>query len=428
MPKPPKPPSAHSHPRGDKSDQEQEAEHVTPESYQMTHWVGPHQHGIRLDHFLKERYVKRSRGQLQRAIEAGCIFLLRNQSPHLQAGVLKASSQLVPGDEIRVVSERRPEPAVDFNYQILHEDEALLVVNKPAGLPVHPAGRYFFHTLLSHLQASKTAQTGQKTQYFLAHRLDKETSGVLILTKTKQACTALAQQFFHRTTLKRYLAITRGITPEQFQVSLAIEKALGSLIALKMQVTRLPKQGQNARTEFYRQAVFAHSTDHGPLSLVECIPHTGRQHQIRVHLASAGFPILGDKLYGLPEAQALQYYAKNLELSRSEITRQLGLPRHALHAAAIRFLHPLTQIATEFEAPLPSDLADFIQQQQQLTQKTVLSDGLSDRLSRRLDSALGPVLGKPPDEQANDQGSVLPEVARLDLPPRRWGVCAEVGF
>src|SRR6476659_2145101 len=162
---------------------------LTSDHYLVTHSVGPNQNGIRLDAFLKERYHKRSREQLKKAIDAGAVSVRRTQGPHLTVGRPKPSSQLIPGDEVLVLTERKPEPEVRFDYQILFEDESLFVINKPANLPVHPAGRYFFNTLLIHLKTQGHRNPLNLEQdYFLAHRIDRETSGVLILTKEKGIC------------------------------------------------------------------------------------------------------------------------------------------------------------------------------------------------------------------------------------------------
>src|SRR3954466_403363 len=115
---------------------------LSSESYQVTHYVDDGYTGMRLDHFLKERYSRRSRAQIQKAIDAGVITIRRLQGGHLTVGRLKPSSPLVGGDEVLVLSERKPEPPVSFDYRIIHEDEVLLIVDKPANLPVHPAGSY----------------------------------------------------------------------------------------------------------------------------------------------------------------------------------------------------------------------------------------------------------------------------------------------
>ncbi len=318
---------------------------LTSHSYLVTHSVGLHQNGIRLDTFLKQRYRKRSREQLKQAIGRGVVSVRRNQGPHLTFGKPKPSSHLIPGDEVLVLTERQPEPQVRFDYKILYEDEFLFVINKPPSLPVHPAGRYFFNTLLVHLK------TREKREYYLVHRIDKETSGVLVLTKNKKACSEITRQFAERTTQKHYLALVRGICPETFTIDLALKRATRSLIELKMVPTPESEGGQAALTAFRKLEV------RGSYSLIECFPKTGRQHQIRVHLEAAGFPIVGDKLYGLPEEEALRFYDRRL--LTPEALAKLILPRHALHASFLGLIHPITGQSMEFTAPFPQDLKEF---------------------------------------------------------------------
>jgi len=326
---------------------------LTSDHYLVTHSVGHGQQGIRLDAFLKERYSRRSREQIKRAIDSGAVTLKREQSPHLSVGKLKPSSQLIPGDEVLVLSERKPEPEVNFNYRILFEDDVLFVIEKPANLPVHPSGRFFFNTLLIHLKTEghKNPLKSER-EYFLVHRIDRETSGVLVLAKTREACADLTRQFAERKTEKTYLAIVRGVAPETFEVDQPMCRATKSLISLKMAVTPEDEGGQQAFTAFKRLEV------HGGYSLVECYPKTGRQHQIRVHLDHAGFPIVGDKLYGLPESEAFRFYDRKHLTPEAEA--RLLLPRHALHAAGIRFRHPVSGKMIDFRCELPEDLKGFL--------------------------------------------------------------------
>jgi 23S rRNA pseudouridine1911/1915/1917 synthase len=327
---------------------------LSENSYLVTHEVGPNQAGIRLDAFLKERYRRRSREQIKKAIESGAITVERTQGPHLTVGKLKPGSQLIPGDVVMVLSERKPEPEVDFNYRILHEDETLFIIDKPANLPVHPAGGYFFNTLLVHLRTEghrNPLRAGR--EYFLIHRIDKETSGILVLAKDREVCTHLTRQFAERLTEKRYLAVVHGIPPEEFEVDAPMRKSTTSLVGLKMEVA--PKDaadGYPAYTRFKRLEVC------GSYSLVECFPKTGRQHQIRVHLDQVGHPIVGDKLYGRPDEDSARIYDRKY-LPR-ELEARLLLPRHALHAAGIRFTHPITGIKVEFSSGLPADLREFL--------------------------------------------------------------------
>jgi 23S rRNA pseudouridine1911/1915/1917 synthase len=177
-----------------------------------------------------------------------------------------------------------------------------------------------------------------------------------VLAKEKDVCTHLTEQFAERTTTKKYLAIVYGRPEAEFEVELPMRKALRSLIEVKMQVASVEQGGLPAKTRFVRLST--HTNRYGEFSLVECFPKTGRQHQIRVHLESAGHPIAGDKLYGVPEEDAVRFYERQ-HLS-PEAMAKIILPRHALHAASIRFVHPKTEKEVEFNSPLPEDLAQFL--------------------------------------------------------------------
>jgi 23S rRNA pseudouridine1911/1915/1917 synthase len=359
------------------------------DEYLVTHTVDRYQTGIRLDAFLKERYRKRSREVLKRAIDEGCITLQRNQSPHLSVGRLKPSTQLIAGDEVLVLSERKPEPPVSFDYTILYEDEVLFIINKPANLPVHPAGRYFFNTLLVHLrtQGHLTPLKAQR-EYFLVHRIDKETSGVLVLAKERSVCAKLSRQFADRTTEKRYLAVVRGLTPESFSVDKGIKRSTTSRVELKMTTATEEEGGQPAFTHFERLGVY------GDFSLVECFPKTGRQHQIRLHLDSVGHPIVGDKLYGMDEDEAFRFFER--QFISPEAEAKLLLPRHALHAAGIRFEHPITGLRVDFSSPLPADLQKFLDQQVNVPGKNRAATLLGQSASLEMQSpAVTPVLVAP---------------------------------
>ncbi len=315
------------------------------------------EHDVRLDLFLKERYKQRSREVLKRAIDSGAITVTRNQGPHLQIGKLKPSTILLMGDEVFVMSERQEEPPVNFNYKVIYEDEVLFVIDKPPNLPVHPSGRFFFHTLLIHLKTKGGTHNtlDADEMYFLAHRIDKETSGILVLTKDSESCANVVAQFAERKTKKKYLAIVKGICPPEFEVNDPIARARNSRVALKMECMPESEGGLPASTRFVRLDVA------GDFSLVEAHPKTGRQHQIRVHAAQAGFPLLGDKLYGVDEDFALLFYER--ERLTPEAEARLLHPRHALHSAGLVFTHPKTGKTMEFESPLPEDLRNFFEAQ-----------------------------------------------------------------
>lgn len=380
--------------------------HLKGEEYLVTHTVGPNRSGFRLDRFLMERYKRRSREQLKKAIDSGAITVVRTGLGQSQMGRMKASFSLLNGDTVKVLSIRRPEPEVNFNYYPIFEDEEIIVIHKPPNLPVHPAGRFFFNTLLVHLKTHGfTSELESERKYFLVHRIDKETSGILLLAKTKEACAALTVQFKNRETDKYYLAIVHGKPLQnEFEIDRPIGKIPGSRIGLKMYPRTLEEGGLPSLTRFER--VETRTGDKGTFSLMACFPRTGRQHQIRIHADLAGIPLVGDKLYGMPDDQVFALLEGHREDLRSEVSPEpitedfeavvdaelipdepedledvedafeipgptsslyaeleakLILPRHALHAAGLRFKHPRTQKEMVFEAPLPDDLREFFE-------------------------------------------------------------------
>lgn len=315
----------------------------------------------RLDTFLNQQGLPRSRHQIQTAIVEGLVEIKRQAiHKHRPLGRIRPSTSLLAGDEVWVKTQRKPEPPVAWNYRFLHEEKSFVLVDKPGNLPVHPAGRYFFHTLLTHLE--QHPEHG-KQAWFPVHRLDRETSGLLVLAKESRACAKLVAQFASRQVQKKYLALVRGECPLAFDITAPLGHCKHSAIHLKMVSST---EGLPAETAFSRLQLFEHP-EHGCFSLVACFPKTGRQHQIRAHLDLAGHPIVGDKLYGLPEEEALHFYETGKH--RPATQAKLLLPRHALHASELGLKHPETGETLTFSSPLPEDLTQFIQQLKPLREK-----------------------------------------------------------
>lgn len=319
----------------------------------ITYTVDDSHEGWRADQYLKDLYWRKSRNQLQKAIDAGLITMPNKR--------LKASTNLLRGDTISVITPKRgEEPEVNPDFKVLYEDEHLMVIDKPGNLPVHPAGRYLFGNLLTILRNQRPDWIAEDRNFYLIHRLDRETSGVLILGKQKPVAKNLTDQFFDRTTEKRYFAIVDG-HPEAdaFTVDADIGPA-GSEIRLKMAAypagtgASLPESGiQHALTHF---KVLQRTRRY---SLVECKLETGRQHQIRVHLHHAGFPVLGDKLYGVNEAAFLEFMNNNREMTES-LREQFKIERHALHSRSLKFFHQPLNKWMQIESPLPQDMQEVL--------------------------------------------------------------------
>jgi len=234
------------------------------------------------------------------------------------------------------------EPEIDEKITILHEDEWFIAVNKTGNLPVHPSGRYFNHTLTAMLEG----RCGRRV--YPVHRIDRETSGVILLAFDGKSAGDFSEALAAGT--KEYLALVHGNFPDEaLIVDLPLGRDTQSAVSKKRKAW--PGGTEKALTRF--QKVLA-ARD---ISLVRCFPETGRLHQIRAHLQAAGFPIVGDKLYGRDETAFLTFIRQGFT---GGLPESLLLPRQALHAARLVFLHPQTQKELVIRAPLPKMFADFI--------------------------------------------------------------------
>jgi 23S rRNA pseudouridine1911/1915/1917 synthase len=281
--------------------------------------------GMRLDRHLGAVMPAYSRVRLQTFIREGCVLV--NGLP------ARASQTLRAQDEIRVTVPDEVEPSVaraqDIPLDILHEDASFLVLNKPAGLVVHPGAGNADGTLVNALlfHCAGLSVIGGVERPGIVHRLDKETSGCLIIALTDSAHRSISSQFADRLVKKTYLALVDGIPRMPHG---KIEAAIGRHAVHRQKMT-VSERGRDSVTQY---RVLASSLGK---TLIQCQPHTGRTHQIRVHLKHLGHPIVGDPLYG----------------------RRGGHARHFLHAWKIAFAHPKTGKALEFCAPLPPDFPDW---------------------------------------------------------------------
>jgi 23S rRNA pseudouridine1911/1915/1917 synthase len=289
--------------------------------------VGPDGHGQRLDKVLVAMAPEFSRSHLQGLIDAGHVRVgaqvQRTASRKLQAGQ-RVAVDLVPTAESTAF---RPEA---LPLTVLWEDEHLAVIDKPAGLVVHPAPGHWSGTLLNGLlgrwpDAARLARAG------IVHRLDKDTSGLIIVARSAVAQTALVRMIAAREVSRRYLAIAQGRPAED---DFSVEAPLGRDPVSRVKVA-VVASGRPARTDV--RVLGTATVDGAAHAATCCTLHTGRTHQIRVHLASRGLPLVGDTLYGGRAA--------------------LGLSRQALHAAWLAFDHPVHGQRLSFHAPLPADLA-----------------------------------------------------------------------
>lgn len=302
--------------------------------------VEPNYRGWRLDKYLCAKIRRLSRTRAQEIIANDLISETR----------LKASSLVQPGLKFRLRKRVLDEPTVPPPEALreVYRDEALLVLDKPAGLPIHPTARYHAATLVAQLKQIY----GPDFRADPAHRLDRETSGLLVCARTVEVSRVLGKAFAGGEVHKEYLAICEGAPPDEFAIDAPITEGT-ELIRIAVRID--PVAGKPARTRFSVQRRF--ERDGAQFALLRCFPETGRQHQIRIHLHHRGFPLVGDKMYGPDPGFFDRFSKRTLE---PEAWVRLRLPRHALHAARVEFKHPLSGKQVSFESPLPEDLAGFV--------------------------------------------------------------------
>lgn len=288
--------------------------------------------GLRLDRFIQTRIPRLSRTRAN-AIVRACAFRANGSRR-------RPSERVRAGETVLLVRTRFEEPEVPRRFGVMYEDEAMLVVDKPAGLPVHPSATYHRNTLTYLLREHYPDNPPH-----LAHRLDRETSGVLVCARTLQDERALKLSFEERRVEKTYLAIVEGqVVRDEGEVDLPMGRPDEGLHLL-MEVR---SDGSPAKTQYRVLMRAEHHT------LVSLRPRTGRQHQLRVHMAAIGHPIVGDKLYGPAGSQAfLDFLDRGLD---RELVAQLGHTRQALHAHRLRLVHPRTGRPIDLVAPLAPDL------------------------------------------------------------------------
>jgi 23S rRNA pseudouridine1911/1915/1917 synthase len=307
--------------------------------------VGANHDGYRLDRFIHARIVRLSRTRIQAIIERG-------QVRDARGWLVRPAHRVRAGEVVTVLRPAPPEPPVVLGYAIAHQDPDLLVLDKPAGLPVHPSARYHRHTLTAVLRERMGVGHGWE----MAHRLDRETSGVMVFGRRGGSGSVLKRSFQRREVDKEYLALVHGRLASPCTIEIPLGAALGSEIRVKMGPRTLAEGGLPACTEIEPLAPGSFRGE--PITLVRARPRTGRQHQIRVHLALLGHGVVGDKLYGIEEAWFLDIVEGGRPMA--EIGEHLGLWRHALHAASIELPHPNGGHRVRFRAPWPQELAAIL--------------------------------------------------------------------
>jgi 23S rRNA pseudouridine1911/1915/1917 synthase len=297
--------------------------------------------GTRLDQYLVAMFPDYSRSAIQKVIDAGAVTV--NGQP------AKASYRVRYGDRIRIWP---PEPThdlpvpEDIPLDVLYEDEFLAVINKPYDMVVHPAKGHWSGTLVNALRFHFGQLSSLSGDYRpgIVHRLDRDTSGVILVAKEELAHRDLSLQFEQRKVFKEYLALAHGVLDRDSDyIEGRITRHPHDRV--KMAVTDEEEEGKDACSYYEVIERFR------GYSFCRIQPRTGRTHQIRVHLASVGCPVLADKIYSGRDCLRLSDLVPNLDPSADEVL----MPRQALHAGRLRFTHPRLRRVMEIEAPLPQE-------------------------------------------------------------------------
>ncbi len=305
---------------------------------------------IRVDKYLAMHIVGVSRNRIQQAAEADCILV--NNTP------VKSNYRIKPLDVISVVMNRPPRELEiipeDIPLDVVYEDEDLMVINKPPGLVVHPGFGNYQGTMVNAIayRLKDTPEYDSKDPRLgIVHRIDKDTSGLILVAKNAYAKTHLSAQFFNKTTKRQYIALVWGnISDDEGR----IEANIGRSLKNRMLMTVFPEgdYGKHAVTHYKVLERL------GYVTLIQCRLETGRTHQIRVHMKHIGYTLFNDERYGGNEILKGTNFAKYKQFVQNCFNI---CPRQALHAQTLGFVHPRTGQDLMFEAPLPDDMAQLVE-------------------------------------------------------------------
>jgi 23S rRNA pseudouridine1911/1915/1917 synthase len=310
------------------------------------------QEPMRIDKFLVQRIEQASRTKIQKAIETGRVLVNGKQ--------VQPNHKIRPRDEIVFYSDKeKPGEEITpekMDLNLFYEDEEVMIINKPVGLVVHPASGNYHGTLVNgvayYLQ-QQNASINEETlpRFGLVHRIDKNTSGLLVLAKTERAVASLAKQFFNHTVKRRYLALVWGDLASDSGTILA---HIGRHQRFRKLFDAYPEgeHGKEAITHYQVLERFGYTT------LVQCILETGRTHQIRVHMQHIGHPLFNDETYGGDKIVKGTVFSKYKQFVENCFAI---CSRHALHAKTIGFIHPGTGKELLFESELPQDMLALIE-------------------------------------------------------------------
>lgn len=339
-------------PGADFEDELENAEGAEELYERMSFTVDKGQEPLRIDKFLINRIEGGTRNKLQHAIEKGHVLV--------NGKVVKSNHKIKPGDEVLLYSETSPESTeivpekMDFNF--VYEDDDIIVINKPAGMVVHPGSGNYNRTVVNgiawHLQQQLPNLTEATLPRFgLMHRIDKNTSGLLVLAKNEKASLSLASQFAAHTVHRRYIALVWGDF-EGSEGTITGHVGRHQRFRKIMDVYPEGDHGKDAVTHYTVLEKF------GYVSLVECRLETGRTHQIRVHMKYIGHPLFNDETYGGNRIVKGTVFTKYKQFVENCFAI---CPRHALHAKTLGFVHPTTKEEMFFNSELPDDIQQVIE-------------------------------------------------------------------
>ena len=322
------------------------SEEVLPLRERMRLIVDPKQELLRIDKFVHNRIEGATRSKVQQAIEEEMVLV--NGAP------VKANYRVRPGDEILVWDTRQPERteivAQEMPLDIIYEDDQVLVVNKPAGLVVHPGSGNYEGTLINGLAyylGAESLDTEGLPRVGLVHRIDKDTSGLLLIAKTPDAMVKLAAQFKKHTVHRRYIALVWGDLKE---AEGTINVPVGRNLRFRKIMDTYPDGDNNSKEAITHYTVLRRFHY---VTLAEMRLETGRTHQIRIHMKSIGHPLFNDSTYGGDRIVKGTVFTKYKQFVENCFEL---LPRQALHAKELGFTHPATGERMNFESPLPADI------------------------------------------------------------------------
>lgn len=305
---------------------------------------------LRIDKFLYGRLEGISRNRVQNAAKAGCVLVngkTEKQNYRVKPSDIISIVMAQPPREIEIIAENIP-------LDIVYEDNDLLLVNKPAGMVVHPGFNNYTGTLLNALVFHITAQKGGDPKDnipYLVHRIDKDTSGILLVAKNEIAQTKLAKQFFYHTIDRKYNALVWG----DFDADEGtIEGNIGRSFKDRRMMDVFPADGDIGKSAITHYKVLERF---GYVTLIECKLETGRTHQIRAHFKHINHPLFGDETYGGNQILKGTTFAKYKQFINNNFEI---LPRQALHAKSLSFIHPSTEQLVSFDSILPEDMQTVI--------------------------------------------------------------------